>query len=167
MTIERPRIALLTCALALAPALLLTACDAGGGAGAAHGRSESAPGRSKSSGVQQEKRLAAAARAGLAAASADAPLVSGLDRVSDGFQDELGLPRGSGYRVTVACAGRGTVQVGFVPARTAPAQRVACDGVPVSARFAVQAAGTRIDVRGGQGATGMIAWRVDKVRQSS
>ena len=166
MTTERSRLVLLNCALALGlvPALLLTACSSG----AAPQGSKAAPGRSsKSADVQREKELATAARAGLAATSDDAPLVSGLDRVADGVQDALGLPKGSGYRVTVACAGRGTVEVGFVPARTAPARRVSCDGVPVSTRFAVKAAGTRIDVQGGRGASGMIAWRVDKVRQSS
>ncbi|MER8005373.1 hypothetical protein [Streptomyces sp. NPDC094149] len=163
MTTEHPRLALLTCALALVPALLVTACSSR----AAPEGSGSAPGRSKSTAAQGEQRFAAAARAGLAGISGGAPLVSGLDRASEGAQDELGLPKGNGYRVTVACAGRGTVEVGFVPARTAPVARVSCDGVPVSLRFAVKAAGTRIDVRGGRGATGMIAWRVDKVRQSS
>ncbi|MFE7856113.1 hypothetical protein [Streptomyces sp. NPDC057403] len=160
MTTEPRHLSLLTCALTLVPALLLTACDAGGGAG-------DTPAASKSPAVQREKQLAATAQRVLDTTSADAPLVSGLDRVSDSAQNELGLPRGGGYRVTVVCAGRGTVEVGFVPARTAPAQRVSCDGVPVSARFAVKAAGTRIDVRGGAGASGMFAWRVDKVRQSS
>ncbi|MFJ9117777.1 hypothetical protein ACIRJO_19735 [Streptomyces sp. NPDC102394] len=160
MTTEHRHLSLLTCALTLAPALLLTACSAGGGAGAA-------PAASESPAVQREKQLAATVRRVLDTSSADAPLVSSLDRVSDSVQNELGLHRGGGYRVTVVCAGRGTVEVGFVPARTAPALRVSCDGVPVSARFAVKAAGTRIDVRGGGGASGMFAWRVDKVRQSS
>ncbi|MGW3142366.1 hypothetical protein [Streptomyces sp. NPDC001139] len=161
MTTEHRHLSLLTRALTLAPALLLTACSTGGGAGAVPAASKSPAGQ------QGEKQLAATVRRVLGTTSADAPLVSGLDRVSDGVQNELGLPRGGGYRVTVVCAGRGAVEVGFVPARTAPAQRVSCDGVPVSARFAVKAAGTRIDVRGGGGASGMFAWRVDKVRQSS
>jgi len=116
--------------------------------------------------VQQERMLGAAARAVLGAAVGDSAPASGPERVSGGVHDDPDLTRGTAYRLTVACAGRGTVDIGFVPASTAARKRVSCDGVPVRERFTPKAAGVRPDVTAEPGATGMIAWRIETMGRS-
>lgn len=86
---------------------------------------------------------------------------AGLERVSDGFHTEPEMVRGHSYELAVACAGQGTMSLSV--ALTNPARRtVDCDGVPIRLRVTGSAAKVGIDAEGMPGATGMVAWRLDK-----
>ncbi|GAA3795798.1 hypothetical protein GCM10022403_032130 [Streptomyces coacervatus] len=89
-------------------------------------------------------------------------MASGLERVSDGLHTDAGLSPGTAYRLTVVCAGTGTAAIEFAPAGAAAKKPVSCDGTTVLERFTAKHA-QRVDISGEQGATGMIAWRIDKV----
>ncbi|MFE7395180.1 hypothetical protein [Streptomyces sp. NPDC057557] len=70
--------------------------------------------------------------------------------------------RGRSYKLAVACAGKGKVTLSIAlkdPVR----QTVDCDGVPLRQRITAAAAKVKIDTEGMPGATGMVAWRLDKV----
>ncbi|MFB6704942.1 hypothetical protein ACFCW6_09540 [Streptomyces sp. NPDC056333] len=87
---------------------------------------------------------------------------AGLERVSDGFHTVPELTRGRSYTLAVACAGKGRIILSLVLQN--PVRRtVACDGVPLRRRITVSAAKVKIDTEGMPGATGMVAWRIDKV----
>lgn len=86
---------------------------------------------------------------------------AGLERVSDGIHTEPELVRGRSYELAVACAGQGGVTLSV--ALDNPARRtVHCDGVPIRLRVTGSAAKVGIDTEGMPGATGMVAWRLDK-----
>ncbi|MDX2729881.1 hypothetical protein [Streptomyces sp. PA03-2a] len=87
---------------------------------------------------------------------------AGLERVSDGFHTVPVLTRGRSYRLSVVCAGKGKSILSM--ALQKPVHRtMACDGVPLRRRITVPAAKVKIDTEGMPGATGMVAWRIDKV----
>ncbi|MEU6240849.1 hypothetical protein [Streptomyces sp. NPDC047024] len=111
-----------------------------------------------------ERELAAQARAALdAGGSRRASMVeSGVERVSEGVHTEPGTQPGRVYRLTVVCAGQGTAKVTLASGAPVRAKTVPCDRSEVFERF-MGARGVRIDVDGGAGATGMIAWRIDRV----
>ena len=110
--------------------------------------------------AQQEKRLGAQARSALGAT--DTASASGLERASDGLYVDAALAPGTVYRLTVVCAGTGTVAIDFAAAGGTERKPVPCDGTPVLERFTAKRA-QRVDVPGVRGATRMIAWRIDKV----
>ncbi|MCX5055848.1 MULTISPECIES: hypothetical protein [unclassified Streptomyces] len=117
----------------------------------------------------REKELTAQAVAALGApAAADASFVaSGVERVGDGVHADPGLSSGTVYRLSVVCAGTGAADIEFTSMTTAPGHRtpkkpVTCDGTPVRDRFTGKKS-LRVDVSGRPGATGMVAWRIDKV----
>ncbi|MEU9403032.1 hypothetical protein [Streptomyces sp. NPDC048242] len=114
-----------------------------------------------------ERKLAAQARAALDASGAGhASMVeSGVERVSEGVHTEPGTQSGRVYRLTVVCAGQGTAKVTLTsgtPGAPVRARAVPCDRSELFERF-TGARGVRIDVDGDTGATGMIAWRINKV----
>lgn len=86
---------------------------------------------------------------------------AGLERVSDGLHTEPELTRGRSYKLAVACAGKGKITLSI--ALKDPVRRtMECDGVPLRQRLTASAAKVRIDAEGMPGATGMVAWRLDK-----
>ncbi|MFE2016855.1 hypothetical protein ACFW9O_02245 [Streptomyces sp. NPDC059499] len=86
---------------------------------------------------------------------------AGLERVSDGFHTEPELVRGRSYELAVACAGQGVMSLSV--ALDNPVRRtVNCDGVPVRLPVTGAAAEVGIETEGMPGATGMVAWRLDK-----
>jgi hypothetical protein len=87
---------------------------------------------------------------------------SGVERVSDGIHTRPDLARGVPYELTVVCAGQGTVEIVLTPAATGATKAVPCDRSVVSEPLTTHTA-RRVDVRAGAGATGMVAWRIDKV----
>ncbi|WP_413752427.1 hypothetical protein NRF20_09825 [Streptomyces sp. R-74717] len=86
---------------------------------------------------------------------------AGLERVSDGLHTEPELMRGRSYKLAVACAGKGEITLSIALKNTVR-QTVKCDGVPLRQRLTASAAKIRIDTEGMPGATGMVAWRLDK-----
>ncbi len=87
---------------------------------------------------------------------------AGLERVSDGFHTVPELTRGRSYTLAVACAGKGKIILSM--ALKNPVRRtVVCDGVPLRRRLTASAAKMKIDTEAMPGATGMVAWRMDKV----
>ena len=146
----------------LAPVLLLTACTSssdtrdGGAASPSPGRTG---GTARNTAGQQEKELTAQARSALGAT--DSAVASGLERASEGLYTEPGLAAGTRYRLTVVCAGIGTVAIDFAAAGGAAKKPVPCDGNAVRERSTAKRA-QRVDVSGGHGATGVIAWRIDR-----
>ncbi|WP_405871229.1 MULTISPECIES: hypothetical protein [unclassified Streptomyces] len=147
--------------LVLVPTFFLVACTSGGGSQPVHAASAS-PNRTTTTAAQQEKTLAGEARSALGPTTDDSMVASGLERVSDGLHTAPGLSAGTTYRLSVVCAGTGTAAIEFIPASAAAGKPVTCDGTPVWQRFTAKHA-QRVDVDGDQGATGMIAWRIDHV----
>ncbi|MGW4494255.1 hypothetical protein [Streptomyces sp. NPDC004376] len=141
----------------------LTGCTSGtGDAGEPQHRATASarPGRTPAG----EKKLAAQAQAALDAVSAQdvSAVESGVERVSEGIHTEPGTRSGGVYKLTVVCAGQGTARITFTPGKQARAKAVPCDRSEVFERF-TGARGVRIDVDGDAGATGMIAWRINRV----
>ncbi|MEU1466871.1 hypothetical protein ABZ434_01385 [Streptomyces sp. NPDC005761] len=87
---------------------------------------------------------------------------AGLERVGDGSHSAPELDRGNAYELAVVCAGSGKITLST--AIRSPARRtVACDGVPVRQSLTAPANGkVRIDTAALPGATGMVAWRLDR-----
>ncbi|MGC5003625.1 hypothetical protein [Streptomyces sp. DT203] len=89
---------------------------------------------------------------------------AGLERVSDGFHTEPELARGRSYRLSVACAGKGKIVLSI--ALKARVRRTTdCDGVPLQLRITASTARVAIDTERMPGATGMVAWRMDRVEK--
>ncbi|WPW32229.1 hypothetical protein P6B95_35835 [Streptomyces atratus] len=86
---------------------------------------------------------------------------AGLERVSDGLHSEPELMRGRSYKLAVACAGKGKITLSIALKNTVR-RTVNCDGVPLRQFLTASAARVRIDAEGIPGATGMVAWRLDK-----
>ncbi|WP_344403291.1 hypothetical protein [Streptomyces longisporus] len=148
-------------ALGLLPMSFLAACTSGPGGGPVHGSSAS-PSRTTTTAAQQEEKLGAEARSALQATATGSTVASGLERVSDGLHTDPGLSAGTAYRLTVVCAGTGTVAIEFAPAGAAVRKPFSCDGTTVLERFTAKQA-QHVDINGGRGATGMIAWRIERV----
>ncbi|GAA3130835.1 hypothetical protein GCM10010521_16110 [Streptomyces rameus] len=159
LMMSRPRW-LLGCALV--PALFLTACtsdhdstpDQKASPSAAHWSSE----------AQTEKKLATQVQSALDAVTSrgSSMVESGVERVSDGVHTQPDLGTGAIYKVTVACAGKGSAEIAFTPPGVGSKKPVPCDGSVVFERFTARDS-LRLDVRGNPGSKGMIAWRINKV----
>ncbi|MET7456581.1 DUF6023 family protein [Streptomyces sp. NPDC005574] len=151
-------------ACAAVSVLVLTGCSAEQAPEPAPTRAASPAATAHGTAVRTERRLTAQVTAALDAVTADGgPMVeSGVERVSDGIHSRPGLTRGVAYEVTVVCAGTGTVRMVVTPAATGSTRPVPCDRSVVSARLPVAGA-PHLDVRAEAGATGMVAWRIDRV----
>lgn len=86
---------------------------------------------------------------------------AGVERVSDGIHTEPLLAKGQTYRLNVVCAGKGSAQLQFTPSNSGDKATVPCDGSVVQQRIRADKS-VRIDVNGDAGASGMIAWQIDK-----
>lgn len=116
-----------------------------------------------SSAQETEKKLAAEARTAVEGTAAQETLVeSGVERVTDGVHSEPFLRAKEEYRLTAACAGDGDAKITFTPAAGIAAKSLPCDRSVVSERF-VAPESVRLDITGGQGASGMIAWRISRI----
>ncbi|MFG2789123.1 hypothetical protein [Streptomyces sp. NPDC048419] len=160
METQIPRTPAVLLGCLLAPALLLAACTASNGTHTGRTPSPGRTGVSAARAAQQEKELGARAQSALGAT--DSAFASGLERASDGLYVDAGLAPGAVYRLTVVCVGTGTVAIDFAAADGAERKPVPCDGTQVLERFTAKRA-QRVDVPGVHGATGMMAWRIDKV----
>lgn len=143
-------------------ALVLTGCMSDHGS--ASRRSASPSAAHHHTGAQAEKRLTNRAQSALDAAGGQGGtrVVSGVERVSDGVHTEPGLPPSGTYKLTVVCAGKGRAEITFTPAGAGSVKQVPCDGSVVFERF-ISLRSLRLDVRGKPGATGVMAWRIDRV----
>lgn len=112
---------------------------------------------------QTDKTLTARVESALNAASdkGGSMVASGVERLSDGVHMQPGLSPGAGYKLTVVCAGSGAAKIEFTPTGAGPKKSVPCDQSLVSVRLTAYEA-LRLDIRGTPGATGMIAWQIDK-----
>ncbi|MFF1629616.1 MULTISPECIES: hypothetical protein [unclassified Streptomyces] len=86
---------------------------------------------------------------------------SGLERASDGIHAESPLPRGRSYELSVVCSGKGKVRLS-VSLKSPLVQTMDCDGVPVRQRISDSPSTLRIDTSAISGASGMVAWRIDR-----
>lgn len=146
---------------ALLTVLCLTGCTSHGSVPAGH-PSASAPRRNVD--PHSEKQLTAQAQAALdGVTKADGSMVeSGAERVSDGVHTQPHLTDGTPYRLTVVCAGHGAAEIAFTPHDAGSTTPVPCDGSVTFERLTGKSS-VRLDVRGKPSATGMIAWRINKV----
>ncbi|MBD9724807.1 hypothetical protein [Streptomyces caniscabiei] len=89
---------------------------------------------------------------------------AGAERVGDGVHAEPLLNAGGGgvYRLRLVCVGSGSVRVVVRPAGAEQKATVPCDGAVAQQRL-TGSERLRIEVDGGKGATGMIAWQIDTV----
>ncbi|MGW1745384.1 hypothetical protein ACWCRD_07165 [Streptomyces sp. NPDC002092] len=145
----------------LLPTFFLSACTSGPGAEPVHANA-AFPSRTTTTAAQQEKKLGAVARSALQATATGSTVASGLERVPDGLHTDPGLSAGTAYRLTVVCAGTGTAAIEFAPAGAVARKPFSCDGTPVLERFTAKNE-QHVDINGGRGATGMIAWRIERV----
>ncbi|MFK4149149.1 hypothetical protein [Streptomyces sp. NPDC004065] len=148
---------------AVVPTLLLTACTSDTDAEPWHAFSPTATHRTTQ--ADTEKRLTAAARSALDGVTDEgASMVeSGVERVSDGVHTQLGLTQGTTYKLTVVCAGKGTVRITLAPAAAGEKKPIPCDQSIAFERIKPKAASAHLDIVGNPGASGMIAWRVNKM----
>lgn len=86
---------------------------------------------------------------------------AGLERVADGFHTEPELTRGHTYTLAVACVGQGRVSLTLAPEATGR-RTVDCDGVPYRLDITASSARIRIGTDAMPGASGMVAWRLDR-----
>ncbi|WP_147286009.1 hypothetical protein [Streptomyces corynorhini] len=165
MSTSQPRLSQRTMLLGCTAlcSLLLVSCTSGQDnrpKGAASSASSSAHAPSQQ---RTEKKLAAEARTAVDGTAVEEKLVeSGVERVPDGVRSEPFLHEKDEYRLTVACAGDGDVRITFTPAVGIATKSLPCDRSVVSERF-VAPGSVRLDITGGQGASGMIAWRISKI----
>ncbi|MFJ3333074.1 hypothetical protein [Streptomyces sp. NPDC086766] len=147
---------------ALAPTLLLTACTSHNDAEATHSPSPTATHQSTE--AQAEKRLTAEVQSALDATTdkGSSMVESGVERVSDGVHTQPSLTQGKTYKLTVACAGKGTAEIVLTPSSAGEKKPVPCDQSVVFERIKPKAS-LRLDVVGKPGASGMVAWRINKV----
>ncbi|MFF9819040.1 hypothetical protein [Streptomyces sp. NPDC014006] len=162
MTRAHRRTGLTGCA-ALASALLLVSCSSGADKGKDTDHSPlPVPSRSASAGSTDEKRLTEQAQAALAAVHSGQLVESGAERVTDGIHTEPDLTKGKAYKIYVVCYGSGSARLTLKPASAGSTTTVPCDQSVVQQRITGQKP-LRMDVDGAQGATGVIAWRIDAV----
>jgi len=157
--------ACLTALAVASSALLLVSCtsDSGDTAGAAPSSTPTTTATSapKTPGAS-EKKLIEQAEAALAGFHSGTLVESGVERVSEGIHTEPTLTKGGAYRINIACAGTGSAQLRFTPASTGEKATVPCDSTVVQQRITADKP-VRIDIDGRAGATGMIAWQIDKI----
>ncbi|MFI6893851.1 hypothetical protein ACIBM4_07050 [Streptomyces sp. NPDC050256] len=139
--------------------------DGPGGPGASPSGRATSPESPSASEDKAEKRLGRQVQETLGTADLGAHeprfIEAGLERVGDGSHSEPELNRGSSYELAVVCAGSGKITLSI--ALKSPVRRtVACDGVPFRQDLAASSGKVRIDTAALPGATGMVAWRVDR-----
>ncbi|MFI7414574.1 hypothetical protein ACIBU0_38625 [Streptomyces sp. NPDC049627] len=90
---------------------------------------------------------------------------SGVERVSDGIHTRPTLSPGASYKLIVVCAGTGAAEIEFTPADAGPKSPVPCDQSAVVERLLAPRTKEplRLGVRAEPGATGMVAWQINKV----
>ncbi|MEU8989396.1 hypothetical protein AB0C98_23695 [Streptomyces sp. NPDC048558] len=162
MTYSSPWAARFAGCAVVVSAVLLTSCttsDSGGGKGASSSQSP-APSSTRTSTEPSEKKLTEQAQAALAAVHTGKLVEAGVERVTDGIHTEPGLSKRKTYRLNLVCAGSGSAQLQFEPAKAGTAATVPCDRSVVQQRIAADEL-VRINVDGAKGATGVIAWQID------
>ncbi|WP_406173417.1 hypothetical protein [Streptomyces sp. NBC_00996] len=87
---------------------------------------------------------------------------SGVERLTEGIHTQPALDKETTYRLTVVCAGKGEAEIVFTPTSAGSKEPVPCDGSTVFERFTAKDS-LRLDVQGKPDATGMIAWRINKM----
>ncbi|MEH0429471.1 MULTISPECIES: hypothetical protein [Streptomyces] len=113
---------------------------------------------------ETEKKLTAEVQSALDAVTdqGSSMVESGVERVSDGVHTQPSLAKDATYKVAVVCSGKGDTEIVFTPTAAGSKTQVPCDGTVVFQRFAAKDS-FRLDVQGKPRATGMIAWRINKV----
>jgi hypothetical protein len=157
----RPRPAWLV-GCVVAQALLLTSCTSDNNSASDPTASPTATRRSTE--LETERKLTAEVQSALDAITdrGGSMVESGVERVSDGVHTQPDLAEGVTYKVSVVCAGKGDTEIVFTPTAAGSKKQVPCDGTVVFQRFAAKGS-LQLDVQGKPGATGMIAWRINKV----
>ncbi|MEE4493298.1 hypothetical protein [Streptomyces sp. BE230] len=89
---------------------------------------------------------------------------AGLERVGDGFHSVPDLPPGKAYELAVVCTGSGRITLS-IASKTPVRRTLDCDGVPFRQPLTAPDGKLRIDAAALPGATGMVAWRVDRAAQ--
>ncbi|MFD5711538.1 hypothetical protein ACFWHW_14265 [Streptomyces pharetrae] len=157
--------ACLTALAVASSAVLLASCtsDSGDTVGATPSSTAttSATSSAESPGASEEK-LTEQAEAALAGFHNGTLVESGVERVSEGIHTEPTLTKGEAYRISIACAGTGSAQLRFTPASAGEKATVPCDSTVVQQRITPDKP-VRIHIDGQAGATGMIAWQIDKI----
>ncbi|MEE1807053.1 hypothetical protein [Streptomyces sp. BE133] len=164
------RRSLALCCVSVAFAAFTVGCSSDSGGPSGPSASESSPGRQQKGSAEAsgraEERLGKQVQEvlGTEEVSDSDPLFveSGLERVGDGLHTEPELARGRTYELAVACAGKGKITLS-IALKNPVHQTVNCDGVPFRQRITASAGKAGIDAEGMPGATGMVAWRLDKV----
>lgn len=155
--------ACLTALAVASTAALLASCtsDSGDTAGTTPSSSPTTASSPEPRGAS-EKKLTEQAEAALAGFHNGTLVESGVERVSEGIHTEPTLTKGEAYRINVACVGTGSAQMRFTPASAGQKATVPCDSSVLQQRITADKP-VRIDIDGNAGATGMIAWQIDKV----
>ncbi|MEU1296613.1 hypothetical protein ABZ439_29840 [Streptomyces sp. NPDC005840] len=154
-----PRSSLAGCVLA-ACLLLLTACTSSSNDDhPGKSPASTAPSPARTAAGSSELRLTRLAQAALASARVGEMVEAGTERVSDGVHTVPSLRRGTAYRLSLVCVGRGSARLTVSPGRRE--ETVPCDRSVVRQR--ITAEDEKIDVNGTAGASGMIAWQIDAI----
>ncbi|MFD7279196.1 hypothetical protein ACFV80_19675 [Streptomyces sp. NPDC059862] len=162
MTYRGTWIRLAGCAVAVSAVLLTSCTTSGNDEDRAAVSSPSAPTATRPTSATSEKKLTEQAQTALAAVRSGTLVEAGVERVTDGIHSEPGLSKGKTYRLNVVCAGTGSAQLEFLPARAGRAATVPCDQSVVQQRITGGEL-VRIDVEGSKGASGVIAWQIDAI----
>ncbi|WP_460108846.1 hypothetical protein [Streptomyces sp. YKOK-J1] len=161
MTCSSLRTARLAGCSVVVSAFLLSACTASGSRDDRAGSSQSpAPSSARTASRPSERELGKQAQAALAAVSSGTSVEAGAERVTDGIHSEPTLSEGKTYRISLACAGNGSVQLTFVPANAGTKTTVPCDKSVVQRRITADEP-VRINADGARGSTGVIAWQIN------
>ncbi|MEW2524865.1 hypothetical protein [Streptomyces sp. NPDC047071] len=126
------------------------------------------PTSGKSAQAQDEQKLGKRVKEALGTETIDDSdpsfVEAGLERVSEGLHVRPELTEGTSYELTIACAGTGRISLSVRGGK--PAQRtVDCDGVPATQRTVGSQRQLEIDTKRLSGATGMVGWRISKVKK--
>ncbi|WP_328628986.1 hypothetical protein OHA88_39015 [Streptomyces sp. NBC_00353] len=165
------RCSLVLCASVLSVALA-TGCTSDSGGPNGPSARETSPGQQRKhaseTSAQDEERLGKQVEEALdteEVGDSDPLFIeAGLERVSDGFHTEPELARGRSYRLSVACAGKGKIVLS-IALKARVRRTMDCDGVPLQLRITASTARVTIDTERMPGATGMVAWRMDRVEK--
>ncbi|MEU1709407.1 hypothetical protein ABZ478_29275 [Streptomyces sp. NPDC005706] len=161
MTYSSRRTAQLAGCSVLMSAFLLSACTtSGSGEDRADSSQPSAPSSARTASKPSEQELSKQAQAALAAVRSGTPVEAGAERVTDGIHSEPTLSKGKTYRISLACAGNGTAQLTFVPAKAGTKTTVPCDKSVIQQRITADEP-VRINADGTRGSTGVIAWQIN------
>ncbi|WP_236067890.1 hypothetical protein [Streptomyces brasiliscabiei] len=149
----------LTACVAAASIVLISGCTSADSSGAAES-APSTPSAKVSPDGPPDDKLIEQAQAALAAAHSGTMVEAGVERVADGIHAEPLLEADRTYRFQLVCVGGGSVRVVFRPENAGRKATVPCDGAVAQQRL-TGSEPLRIDVDGGAGATGTVAWQID------